>query len=64
MASTPDSDDLDGCELEFADTDQVTEDGEQRDALVMFADVWDDPDAVEARKDELRDWADAVEGAG
>lgn len=48
-----DPDDLDGCELPFDDQTSNTADGEQVDALVMFADVWDDPDAVERRRVEL-----------
>lgn len=49
-------DDLDGCDLDFTEPDQVTEDGEQTAALVMFADVdWTDPEAVERRKQELLD---------
>lgn len=49
-------DDLDGCDEDFTDLAHVTEDGEQVDALVMFADVWDDPEAVEARRVELTEW--------
>jgi hypothetical protein len=45
--------DLDGCDLDFAQEDQVTEDGEQVAALAMFADVWDDPDAVDQRRRDL-----------
>lgn len=51
-----DPDDLDGCDLDFTSPNEVTEDGEQTDALVMFADVdWLDPEAVERRKQELLD---------
>jgi hypothetical protein len=46
-------DDLDGCSLPFDDPDLNTTDGEQLDALVMFADVWDDAEAVERRRVEL-----------
>lgn len=56
-------DDLDPCgEIDFADPAHATEDGEQTDALVMFADCWDDPDAVEQRKAELAAWDEATRG--
>jgi hypothetical protein len=54
------SDELDGCEIDFTDPEHLTEDGEQQDALVMFADIWDDPEAVERRKIELEAWAIAT----
>lgn len=56
---TEDDDDLDGCELAFDDPNMNTDDGEQIDALVMFADVWGDPDAVERRRVELTEWSAA-----
>lgn len=49
-------DDLDGCDLNFDDDQTITQDFDL-DALVMFADVWDDPAAVEARRRELIEWA-------
>jgi hypothetical protein len=51
-----DPDDLDGCSLPFDDVAHNTDDGEQLDALVMFADVWDDAEAVERRRVELVEW--------
>jgi hypothetical protein len=51
--------DEDGCDLDFADPEHITQDGEQVDALVMFADCFDDPVAVEQRKAELEAWNDA-----
>jgi len=51
---------LDGCDVDMTVEDQLTEDGEQTDALVMFADVWDDPTAVEYRRRELTAWAAAL----
>lgn len=45
-------DDLDGCELPFDDPEVNTGD-DQVDVLVMFADVWDDPEAVEERRSDL-----------
>lgn len=62
MASTSDADDLDGCDLDFTVEDQVSGDGEQVEALVMFADCWDSPEAVERRRVELVEWAAAVGG--
>lgn len=50
---------LDGCDLDFDDASKNTRDDEI-DPLVMFADCWDDPDAVEARRVELVDWAAAA----
>jgi hypothetical protein len=50
---------LDGCDVDMTVEDQLTEDGEQTDALVMFADCWDDPEAVERRRQELNEWANA-----
>jgi hypothetical protein len=52
---------LDGCAIEFDDPEYNTEDGEQQDAVVMFADCFDDPEAVEQRRAELVEWAAAVE---
>jgi hypothetical protein len=49
----PDDAQLDGCDEDFTLVDQLTEDGEQVDALVMFADCWDDPRAVYQRSQEL-----------
>jgi hypothetical protein len=47
-------DDLDGCDEDFTVEDQLTDDGEQVDALTMFADVpFDDPVAVEHRRRQL-----------
>jgi hypothetical protein len=51
---------LDGCDVDATDPEYLTEDGDQTDALVMFADVWDDPAAVETRRAELIEWAAAV----
>lgn len=45
------SDQLDGCEIDMTDPIYVTED-DQVAALVLFADCWDDPAAVEQRKAE------------
>jgi hypothetical protein len=56
--------DLDGCELDFADPAHVTDDGDQVDALVMFADCWDDPAAVERRRAELIEWSAATGDEG
>jgi len=53
-------DDLDGCELDFDDASKNTRDGDEIDALVMFADVFDDPAAVEARRRELVEWDEAT----
>jgi hypothetical protein len=53
-------DHLDGCEIDFADPAYVTANGEQTDALVMFADCWDDPDELERRRAELVDWDTAT----
>lgn len=50
-------DDLDGCDLDFTVLDQLSADGNETDALVMFADCWDDRDAVEQRRRELIEWA-------
>ncbi len=44
-------DELDGCEVEMDDSAHITADNEV-DALVLFADCWDDPEAVERRKAE------------
>lgn len=52
-------DEDDGCDLDFTDPEHVTQDGEQVDALVMFADCWDDPAAVEQRKTALEALTDA-----
>lgn len=60
MAHEPEADEeLDGCEMEFDDPSMNTRD-DQLDALVMFADCWDDDKAVEARRVELVEWATAV----
>lgn len=59
-----DHDDLDGCDLSFDDPNTNTQDGEQVDALAMFADVWDDPDAVEERRRQLVEWDAATRGDG
>lgn len=48
---------LDSTGVNYADPAHVTDDGEQTDALVMFADCWDDPAAVEQRRVELIEWA-------
>lgn len=54
---------LDGCDLDFTATDQSED--HQIDALVMFADVWDDPDKVRERQRELVEWdAAATEHPG
>lgn len=52
---------LDGCDLDFVVEDQLTEDGEQTDALVLFADVWDNSSAIEDRRRELIEWAAATQ---
>lgn len=49
-------DDLDGCEVDMTDPVHLTGDDDV-DALVMFADCWDDPDAVEQRRAELIEWS-------
>jgi hypothetical protein len=59
---THESSDLDGCSLDFTDPRHITGDGEQTLALVMFADCWDDPDAVERRRVELVEWHAAQSG--
>ena len=53
-----DYDELDGCETNMNDPDKITEDSDV-DALVMFADVWDDPEATERRRVELVEWSSA-----
>jgi hypothetical protein len=53
--------DVDGCDVDMTDPAHLTDDGEQVDALLMFADVqWDDPAAVEARRVELIELAAAL----
>lgn len=47
-----DDDELDGCEVDMNVPELLSTDGDL-DALVMFADVWDDPAAVEKRRVEL-----------
>lgn len=61
----PDDDDvLDGCELEFDTVETNTGDGEQTDALVLFAGTqWDDPEAVERQRAALVEWDEATGGA-
>lgn len=54
-------DDLDGCEVDFTVEDQLTEDGDQTLALVLFADCWDDPDKVIERRAELTVWDAALQ---
>ena len=56
----PEPDDLDGCDLDFDDASKNTRDGDEVDALVMFADCWDDEAAVEARRAELIEWDEAT----
>lgn len=51
-------DQLDGCEVDMADPAHLTEDS-QIAALVLFADCWDDPAAVERRRAEWRELFDA-----
>lgn len=58
----PDDAHLDGCDVDMTVEDQLTEDGEQTNALVMFADCWDDPKAVEQRRVELIEWSAALKG--
>jgi hypothetical protein len=53
MSDPTDDAQLDGCDVDMTRPDQLTEDGEQTDALVMFADCWDDPAAVEQRRRDL-----------
>lgn len=53
---------LDGCAVDMTVPDQLTEDGEQTDALVMFADCWDDPVAVEHRRIQMVEWGTALRG--
>lgn len=52
----PDDDDdaLDGCEIDMAVTNQVSDDADII-LLQMFADVWDDPDAVAQRASDLEE---------
>lgn len=58
-----DDDHLDGCELEFDNAETNTSDGEQADALAMFAGVqWDDPEAVERQRVALIEWDHATRG--
>lgn len=63
LAPPEDDRHLDGCDVDMAVEDQITEDGEQTDALVMFADCWDDSDAVEVRRRELVAWDAATQNA-
>lgn len=53
-------DDLDGCDLPFGTVDRTHDD--DIDALVIFADVFDDPDAVERRRVEMVEWGAALRG--
>jgi hypothetical protein len=53
--------DLDGCAVDATDPAHVTGD-EDVDALVMYADCWDDPEAVERRRAELTAWGAALRG--
>ena len=48
-------DDLDGCDVDMADPEHITQDGDQVTALVLFADCWDDPEAVERRRAEWQE---------
>jgi hypothetical protein len=50
---------LDGCAINMAQPDQISGDGDLN-ALVMFADCWDDPAAVEERRVALIEWDTAV----
>lgn len=52
-------DELDGCEIDMTDPAHVTADGEEVTALLLFADCWDDPAAVEQRVGELEELAAA-----
>lgn len=52
------TDNEDGCAVDMTDPAHITEDGEQVDALVMFADCWDNPEAVERRKRDLEALSD------
>ncbi len=54
---------LDGCDLDFYDPNMNTSDSDV-DALVLFADCWDDPAAVDRRREELIVWAWAAAVAG
>jgi len=54
----PDDDHLDGCEVDMTDPAHVTQDGEQAEALVLFADCWDDPEEVERRAAQWRELFD------
>jgi hypothetical protein len=54
---------LDGCDVDMTVDDQISHDGTETEALVMFADVWDDRDAVEARRAELIEWDAATHPA-
>lgn len=47
-------DELDGCDVDMTDPAHITQDDDIA-ALVLFADCWDDPEAVEQRKAE---WAE------
>ena len=60
--SDPSESDLDGCEIDFDNPQWNTPEGDV-DALVMFADCWDDPDAVEQRRAELTEWNEATGGS-
>jgi hypothetical protein len=55
----PDDADLDGCDVDATVEDQLTAD-DQIAPLVMFADVFGDDDAVEARRTELIEWDAAL----
>lgn len=52
-------DELDGCGVDMTDPAHTTDNGEQVEALVLFADCWDDPEAVERRKAEWAELFDA-----
>lgn len=60
-AELEDDSQLDGCDADMTDPAHLTDDGEQVDALLMFADVdWTDEGAVEARRVELVELAAAL----
>jgi hypothetical protein len=60
MSEPNEPDEPDGCDLDFTEEAHLTQDGEQTDAVVMFADCWDQPEAVERRRTELAQWATAT----
>lgn len=53
MSERPHDAELDGCDVDMTDPEHLTGDGEDDLALILFADCWDDPDAVAQRRADL-----------